>query len=69
MDLVQYAWIAWLVVALVCFIIEMVTLEFTFLMIGLSSVVGLVSSITGLPWWAQILIAALAALLLFLVRP
>nr|WP_241249305.1 NfeD family protein [Agrococcus sp. KRD186] len=36
----------------------------------MSSVVGLVSSITGLPWWAQILIAAAAAItLLFLVRP
>ncbi|WP_405216547.1 NfeD family protein [Agrococcus sp. Ld7] len=70
MDLVEYAWIVWLVVALVCFIIEMVTLEFTFLMIGLSSVVGLVSSITGLPWWVQVLVAAAAALmLLFLVRP
>ena len=70
MDLVQYAWVVWLVVALVCFIIEMVTLEFTFLMIGLASTVGLVSSITGLPWWVQILIAAAAALLLlFLVRP
>jgi len=69
-DLAQYAWIAWLVVALVCFIIEMVTLEFTFLMIGLASVVGLTASITGLPPWAQVLIAAAAALLLLLlVRP
>jgi membrane protein implicated in regulation of membrane protease activity len=69
-DLTQYAWIAWLVVALICFIIEMVTLEFTFLMIGLASVAGLVSSITGLPVWAQVLVAAAAALLLlFLVRP
>ena len=70
MDLAQYAWIVWLVVALVCFIIEMVTLEFTFLMIGLASVGGLVSSITGLPWWAQVLVAAaLALVLLMLVRP
>lgn len=70
MDLVQYAWVVWLVVALVCFIIEMVTLEFTFLMIGMASVVGLVGSITHLPWWLQILVAAAAALLLLLlVRP
>ncbi|MCR8669717.1 NfeD family protein [Agrococcus sp. HG114] len=70
MDLAQYAWIVWLVVALICFIVEMVTLEFTFLMIGMASVAGLVSSITGLPVWAQVLIAAGAALLLlFLVRP
>lgn len=70
MDLIQWAWVVWLVVALVCFIIEMVTLEFTFLMLGLGSLVGLVSSLTGLPWWVQILIAAAACLLLlFLVRP
>ncbi|ERG65451.1 MULTISPECIES: NfeD family protein [Agrococcus] len=70
MDLAQYAWIVWLVVALICFIIEMVTLEFTFLMIGMASIGGLVSSITGLPVWAQVLIAAAAALLLLLlVRP
>lgn len=70
MDLVAWAWVIWLIVALVCFIIEMVTLEFTFLMLGLGSLVGLVSSLTGLPWWAQILIAAGASvLLLFLVRP
>jgi membrane protein implicated in regulation of membrane protease activity len=69
-DLAQYAWIVWLVVALICFIIEMVTLEFTFLMIGMASIAGLVSSITGLPVWAQVLIAAAAALLLLLlVRP
>ena len=69
-DLTQYLWIMWLILIFVCVTIELLTLEFTFLMIGLSSVVGLVSSITGLPWWAQILIAALAALLLlFLVRP
>lgn len=70
MDILQYAWVVWLVVALVCFIIEMVTLEFTFLMIGMASVVGLVASITGLEWWVQVLVAAAAALLLlFLVRP
>lgn len=70
MDLIAYVWVIWLIVALLCFIIEMVTLEFTFLMLGLGSIVGLVASLTGLPWWAQILIAAGAALLLlFLVRP
>ena len=69
-DLIQYLWIIWIVFVLICVIIELLTLEFTFLMIGLASTVGLVSSITGLEWWAQILIASAAALLLlFLVRP
>lgn len=69
-DVLQFAWVVWLVVALVCFIVEMITLEFTFLMIGLASVVGVVASATGLPLWAQVLIAAAAAIvLLMLVRP
>ena len=70
MDVWTWAWVAWLVVALIFFIIEMLTLEFTFLMLGLGSVGGLLSSLTGLPWWAQVIIAgAVACLLLFLVRP
>lgn len=69
-QLVQYLWVAWLAIALICLIIEMVTLEFTFLMIGLASIVGVVAAVTGLPWWAQVLIVAAAAmLLLMLVRP
>lgn len=70
MDFWSWAWVVWLVIALIFFIIEMLTLEFTFLMLGLGSVVGLVSSLTGLPFWAQIVIAGAAAVvLLFLVRP
>ena len=70
MDFWSWAWVVWLVVALIFFIIEMLPLEFTFLMLGLGSVVGLVASLTGLPFWAQIIIAGAAALLLlFLVRP
>ncbi|MGO1392733.1 NfeD family protein [Agrococcus casei] len=70
MDVWTWAWVVWLVIALVFLIIEMLTLEFTFLMLGLGSVGGLLSSLTGLPWWAQVIIAgAVACLLLFLVRP
>ncbi|MCU1447187.1 MAG: hypothetical protein JWP54_2845, partial [Cryobacterium sp.] len=32
-DLTDYLWIAWLVFILVCVIIELLTLDFTFLMI------------------------------------
>lgn len=70
MDLLQFAWVAWLVVAIVFFIIEMMTLEFSFLMMGAGSLTGMVASLTGLPLWAQIIIAVVAAvLLLLLVRP
>jgi membrane protein implicated in regulation of membrane protease activity len=65
-----YAWIVWLGLILIFLIVEMNTLEFTFLMIALGSVGGLVSGLLGWPWWAQIVVAAIVALLLlFAVKP
>jgi membrane protein implicated in regulation of membrane protease activity len=68
--LASYAWTIWLVLVLVLLIVEMFSLEFTFLMIALGSVGGLVSSLVGVPWFAQIIIAGLLSLLLiFTIRP
>lgn len=65
-----YAWIVWLALILVFVIIEVTTLEFTFLMLGIGSLGGLVSGLLGAPWWLQIIIAGvLSVLLLFAVRP
>lgn len=65
-----YAWIVWLGLILIFLIVEMNTLEFTFLMLALGSVGGLVSGLLGWPWWAQIVVAAIVALLLLLaVKP
>lgn len=69
-DLTAYAWIGWVVLILAFIIIEMLTLEFTFLMLALGSVGGLVSGLFGVPWWAQLVIGAvLSVLLLFALRP
>lgn len=70
-DLTQYMWIAWLVLAVLFVIIELLTLEFTFLMLAGGSVIGgLGVNLLGGPWWLQILVAAaLSALLLFTIRP
>ena len=66
----SFAWIAWLVLILVFVIIEMLTLDFIFLMLAIGSLGGLVSGLFGLPWWAQLIVAAvLSVLLLFLLRP
>jgi membrane protein implicated in regulation of membrane protease activity len=68
--LTDYAWILWLGLILVFLIVEMNTLEFTFLMIALGSLGGLVSGALGAPWWAQVVIAAVLALVLLLaVKP
>lgn len=71
MDAVSsYAWIAWLVLILIFVIVEMLTLEFTFLMIAVGSVGGLIAGLFGAHWWLQLLVAAvLAVLLLFTIRP
>ncbi|MCS4276165.1 NfeD family protein [Mycetocola lacteus] len=65
-----YIWIAWLALILIFIIIEMLTLEFTFLMLAIGSFVGLLSGILRVEWWGQIIIAGIAGMLLILlVRP
>ena len=69
-DLTQFLWIVWLVFIFICVIIELLTLEFTFLMIAVGSLGGLGANLLGWDWWVQILIAAaLSMLLLFTIRP
>ncbi|MES2094975.1 MAG: NfeD family protein [Actinomycetota bacterium] len=68
--LTMYAWIFWVGLLLLFVIIEVITVDFTFLMLAGGSVGGLVSGLIGAPFWAQILVAGvLALLLLFVVRP
>ena len=70
MDITSFAWIVWLVLILVFVIVEMLTLDFVFLMIAIGSVGGLVSGLFGAPWWLQLLIAAaLSVILVFFIRP
>jgi len=69
-DLTDYLWILWLVFIFVCVIIELLTLEFTFLMIAVGSLGGLGANLLDFPWWLQILIAAILSVLLILtIRP
>ena len=66
----NYAWIVWLVLILLFVTIEMVTLELTFLMVAIGSLGGLVSGLFGAPWWLQLVIAAvLAVVLLLAIKP
>ena len=70
MDITSFAWIVWLVLILVFIIIEMLTLDFVFLMIAVGSLGGLVSGLFGAPWWLQLIIAAvLSVVLIFFIRP
>lgn len=68
--LVTYSWIVWIALILIFGIIELTTLEFTFLMLAIGSFGGLLSGFAGAAWWVQIIIAAvLSVLLLFALRP
>ena len=65
-----WAWVFWLALILIFAIIEVNTLDLTFLMLALGSIGGLIAGLLGFPWWWQAAIALVLALaLLFLVRP
>jgi membrane protein implicated in regulation of membrane protease activity len=67
---VTYGWIVWLAVILVFVILEVITIDFTSLMLAVGSVGGLIASLFHAPLWLQVVIAAVIALLLLLtVRP
>ena len=69
-DLTDYLWILWLVFILVAITIELLSLEFTFLMVSIGSLGGLAANLLGLDWWLQIVVAAgLSVLLLLTIRP
>ncbi len=66
----QWAWIGWLVLILVFLVIEMLTLDFTFLMLSIGGLAGLVADLLGAPIWLQVIVAAgVAAVLVLLLRP
>jgi membrane protein implicated in regulation of membrane protease activity len=64
------AWVVWAALILIFLIVEIFTLDFTFLMLAVASIGGVISAVLGVPWFFQLLIVgALAVLLLFAVRP
>ena len=70
MFFIEFAWVIWIALILIFVVIEAFTLDFTFLMLALGSVGGLVSSLVGADFWLQLVIAAaLAILLIFALRP
>lgn len=66
----QFAWIGWIALILIFFAIEAMTLDMTFLMLGLGGGAGLIADLVGAPLWLQVVIAAVAAAaLIMLLRP
>lgn len=66
----QWAWIGWLVLILAFLVIEMLTLDFTFLMLSIGGLAGLGTDLIGAPLWLQVIVAAVvAAVLVLFLRP
>lgn len=66
----QWAWIGWLVLILVFLVIEMLTLDFTFLMLSIGGLAGLGADLLGAPIWLQVIVAGVvAAVLVLFLRP
>jgi len=65
-----FAWAVWLGLILVFGIVELLTLQFTFMMVAVGCLAALLSGLIGFPWWLQVLVAAFVSLLLLLaLRP
>jgi membrane protein implicated in regulation of membrane protease activity len=66
----EWAWIGWLVLILAFLVIEMLTLDFTFLMLSIGGLAGLGTDLLGAPLWLQVIVAAaVAAVLVLFLRP
>lgn len=66
----QWAWVGWIVLIALFLVIEMLTLDFTFLMLATGSAAGLVAGLLAAPLWVQLIVAAIAAVALILfLRP
>ncbi|MFT4123592.1 MAG: NfeD family protein [Microbacteriaceae bacterium] len=69
-DILSWAWLVWIALVLLFGVIEIFTLDLTFLMLALGGVGGLLASLFGAPPWLQVIVAAALALaLVALVRP
>lgn len=63
-------WLWWFGVALVLGVIELLTVDLTFLMLAGGAAAGGLAGALGAPFWVQIIVAVIVAvLLLVLVRP
>lgn len=64
------AWVIWLAVFLLLAIVEMLSLDLYFIMLGVGSLGGLAVALAGGPGWLQVVVFGLVSLaMVLLVRP
>lgn len=68
--IIQNLWLFWSVITLVCLIMELTSGDFYVTCFALGALVSVIASLIGLPFWVQVLVWAVCAVLsLWLVRP
>lgn len=68
--LMNNLWLLWLVVAIVCLIVELSSFDFFVTCFAIGALGGMLGALCGLPLWAQGLIWAIVSVLsLWFVRP
>lgn len=68
--IVANGWVFWLVLFLVLAVIEMMSLDLYFIMLGVGALGGVTAALMGAEFWLQtVVFAVLSLLLIFLLRP
>jgi membrane protein implicated in regulation of membrane protease activity len=63
-------WLAWLIVSIVCIIIEVSSFDFFITCFAIGALGAMVSAIIGLPFWMQVIVWALISILsIKFIRP
>ena len=68
--LLSNLWLVWLIVAVICLIIEMTSFDFFVTCFAIGALGAMIGAIIGLPVWVQVLVWAIVSLLsIWFVRP
>jgi membrane protein implicated in regulation of membrane protease activity len=67
---VEWLWLWWLIGALVLGVIELMTVDFTFLMLSVGALAAAGLAWLGTPWWVTVIVfAVVSVVMLATVRP
>ena len=68
--LMNNLWLLWIILAVVCLIIEVSSFDFFVTCFAIGAVGAMIGALIGLPWWVQVLIWAVVSVLsIWFVRP
>jgi membrane protein implicated in regulation of membrane protease activity len=69
-EIVGFAWVVWLALILIFLVVEIFTVDMTFLMLAVASVGGVITALVGFEWfWQLVIVGVLAIALILALRP